>query len=284
MFVALEHMQVNFVTASRTTRLMKFRKNVISFTQDTPAFAHRVGLLCRYDPGDWVNTRRGPGMALGTPGKHAFSATEQGIRLLAQDEQGYLVYSATVESVDLAGKLRLKYDHDLGEGEVEISHVQPRVRMPWHPKFLKGVCTLMLRRNLGRGRVLEGLELRWGLVPDILQALAQLGRWRLDGGADEPMHKWYDPRAFDLPSRAEIMSTRAVMSDGAALPDARTGEELLASGLDVRFFGAEGATRRLPTPPAPRTPTLKSMRPSSFAGWSVPSSCLAARRRAGGSA
>ena len=68
MFVALEHMQVNFVTASRTTRLMKFRKNVISFTQDTPAFAHRVGLLCRYDPGDRATTRRGPGMTPGHAG------------------------------------------------------------------------------------------------------------------------------------------------------------------------------------------------------------------------
>ena len=46
MFVALEHMQVNFVTAQKT-RLTKFRKNVISFAQGTPAFAQRVGLLCR---------------------------------------------------------------------------------------------------------------------------------------------------------------------------------------------------------------------------------------------
>ena len=114
-------------------------------------------MLCRYEPGDRVNARLGPGLAPGTGGKHAISASDDEKRLLAQDEQGYLVYPATVESVDLAGKLRLKYDHDLGEGEVEISHVQPRVRMPWNPKFLKGVYALMLRRNIGRGRVLEGL-------------------------------------------------------------------------------------------------------------------------------
>ena len=42
MFVALEHMQVSFVTAQKT-RLTKFRKNVISFAQDTPSFVHRVG-------------------------------------------------------------------------------------------------------------------------------------------------------------------------------------------------------------------------------------------------
>ncbi len=215
---------------------------MISFAQDTPAFAQRVGLLCRYEAGDRVNTRLGPGLAPGTGGKHAVSATDEEKRLLAQDEQGYLVYPATVESVDLAGKLRLTYDHDLGEGVVDISHVQPRVRMPWHPKFLKGVYTLMLRRNLGRGRVLEGLELRWGLVSNILHALTQLGRWRLDGAADEPMHKWYDPRAFDLLPREEIMSQRALTADGVALPDARTAEELLAAGLDVRFFGADDGT------------------------------------------
>ena len=56
MFIALEHMQVNFVTASKRTRLNKFRKNVISFAQDTPAFAQRVGLMCRYEVGGRVNT------------------------------------------------------------------------------------------------------------------------------------------------------------------------------------------------------------------------------------
>ena len=99
------------------------------------------------------------------------------------------MFPATVRSVDLAGKFRLEYDRDFGEGEVEIAHVQTRVRMPWHPKFLKGVYTHMLRRNFGKGRVLEGLEFRWGLVSNILHALTQLGRWRLDGGADERMHK-----------------------------------------------------------------------------------------------
>ena len=46
----------------------------------------------------------------------------------------------------------------------------------------------MLRRNLGRGRVLEGLELRWGLVSNILHALTAMDRWRV-GGALVPMHK-----------------------------------------------------------------------------------------------
>ena len=47
MFVAVEHMQVFFVTAQKT-RLTKFRKNVISFAQDTPSFVQRVGLFRLY--------------------------------------------------------------------------------------------------------------------------------------------------------------------------------------------------------------------------------------------
>ena len=88
MFVALEHMQVNFVTASKRTRVNKFRKNVISFAQDTPAFAQRVGLMCRYERGDRVNTRRGPGMPAGTVGKHSVSARDAEKHLLVCDELG----------------------------------------------------------------------------------------------------------------------------------------------------------------------------------------------------
>ena len=35
------------------------------------------------------------------------------------------------------------------------------------------------------------------------------------------------------------MSTRAVIADALPLPDARTSEELLAAGLDARFFGTD---------------------------------------------
>ena len=51
-------------------------------------------------------------MPPGTVGKHAVGATEVKKRLLVVDELGYLVFPATVGSVDLAGKLHLKYDHD----------------------------------------------------------------------------------------------------------------------------------------------------------------------------
>ena len=79
---------------------------------------------------------------------------------------------------------------------------------------------------------------RWGLVSNILHALTAMGRWRLDGALG-PMHKWYDPRSFDVLSHEEIMTQRAVDREGAALTEARTGEELLGAVLDVRFFGAE---------------------------------------------
>ena len=151
---------MSFVTAQRT-RLTKFRRNVISFAQDTPSFVQRVGLMCRYEVGDRVNAKLGPGTSLtSTEGrlKHWVSASEEERRVLVADESGALVWPATVKEVSASGQLVLTYDHGFGEGVVEISHVTPRVRMPWHPKFLKGVYTLMLRRNLGRGCVLEGLE------------------------------------------------------------------------------------------------------------------------------
>ena len=129
--------------------------------------------------------------------KYWVSASEEEKRLLAADETSALVWPATVKEVSASGQLVLTYDHGFGEGLVEISHLTPRVRMPWHPKFLKGVYTLLLRRNLGRGNVLEGLECPWGLVSNILHALVALGRWRLDGQVG-PMHKWYDPRVFDV--------------------------------------------------------------------------------------
>jgi hypothetical protein len=60
MFIALEHMQVDYVTV-RTSRLDKFRKNVISFPQDTWSFVEREGMLRHYKVNDRVNSIRGPG-------------------------------------------------------------------------------------------------------------------------------------------------------------------------------------------------------------------------------
>ena len=51
--------------------------------------------------------------------------------------------------------------------------------------------------------VLEGLEVRWGLVVRVLHALTKLGPWRGEASIG-PMHKWYDPRMFDVLSEEEM--------------------------------------------------------------------------------
>jgi hypothetical protein len=48
------------------------------------------------------------------------------------------------------------------------------------------------------------------------------------------MHKWYDPRLFDVMSHSEILLER-----GGSLSSATTADELLGAGIDVRFFGGE---------------------------------------------
>ena len=60
MLVALDHMQVNFVTVS-SSGLRKFRRNTISFPQDVFGFAQRHRFGGTYRPGDRVNSVRGLG-------------------------------------------------------------------------------------------------------------------------------------------------------------------------------------------------------------------------------
>ena len=80
------------------------------------------------------------------------------------------------------GELLLKYDgEDDGVQSLEYERdVTPRICMPWHPRYLKGDFSIMLRRNVGHGKLIEGLEVRWGLVVRVLQALTRLGFWRGD--------------------------------------------------------------------------------------------------------
>ena len=150
-------------------------------------FAMRVGLLQRYQKDDRVNSVRGPGDQRDRPVRYAYAHPADRERF-ATDEDGCLVYPATVREVLPDGLLVLDYDCG-GDGVEEAQHVWPRVRLPHQPKFLKGQLAIMLRRNLGHGRVLEGLEVRWSLVSNILDALTKLGPWRLDGSVG-PMHKW----------------------------------------------------------------------------------------------
>ena len=56
MLVALDHMQVNFVTI-RASGLQKFRRNVISFPQDVASFSARHGMMKQYITGDRVNSQ-----------------------------------------------------------------------------------------------------------------------------------------------------------------------------------------------------------------------------------
>ena len=66
MLIALEHMQVNFVTVS-STGLRKFRRNTLSFPQDIGSFARRQQLMKSYKVGDRVNSSRGPAVIVIVP-------------------------------------------------------------------------------------------------------------------------------------------------------------------------------------------------------------------------
>ena len=159
MLVALDHMQVNFVTVS--TGLRKFRRNTLSFPQDLPRFAHRLQLMKNYRVGDRVNSSRGFGVDARNPDREvrrATSATEQERDKYAVDFGGALIFPAQVLEVYPSGLLVVEYDGG-GQGHEWQQNVTPRVVMPWHPKEVP--LHLMLRRNVGRGKKpVEGLEVR----------------------------------------------------------------------------------------------------------------------------
>ena len=136
MLVALEHMQVSYVTV-RKTGLERFKKNTISFPQDIARFAVRMEMLGpeEYRKDDRVNSRRGPGRELGRPERKKDDPSVEGRERFGVDEYGCLVFPATVKRVESDGRLVLEYDHCKGEEFVEWAHdVNPRVQMPWHPK------------------------------------------------------------------------------------------------------------------------------------------------------
>ena len=178
------------------------------------------------------------------------------------DEYGCLVFPATVKRVESDGRLVLEYDHCKGEEFVEWAQdVNPRVQMPWHPKKLRKNLRIRLMRNIGHGQVLEGLEIRWDVVSNILQALTKLGRWRLDTKIVGPMHQWYDKKLFDVMELADIREqyapkvwdgqvlepddARKLAAEGLRVTgsDARTAAELLGAGLHVSFADESGRAR-----------------------------------------
>ena len=121
MLVALEHMQVSFVTLAWSTGLRKFRRNTISFPQDIAAFARRHGMMRRYQVGSRVNSSRGPyGDAKdpARPARRAADLADEDRELFAVDASGCMVYPATVREVHPDGRLLL--DYDLGGSGYEL--------------------------------------------------------------------------------------------------------------------------------------------------------------------
>ena len=88
----------------------------------------------------------------------------------------------------------------------------------------------MFRRNLGHGRVLDGLEVRWGLVVQVMQALTRIGRWRDDEVVEGPMHKWYDPKLFDVLDEEDVRWKYAPKVWRGELVSNERAEELHRSG------------------------------------------------------
>ena len=121
----------------------------------------------------------------------------------------------------------------------------------------------MLRRNVGRGKdVLEGLEVRWAFVANLLQVLCAFprncyGPWRLGGSEKEPMHKYYDPRLFHMMGEDELKLNFAPKEVGgvvlkpaevekldlkdrlASAVDLSTPQQYIAAGFDVNFVGPQ---------------------------------------------
>ena len=263
MLVALDHMQVNFVTI-RVSGLQKFRRNVISFPQDVASFAARHGMMKQYILGDRVNSRRGPYGDLNDPNRgvrEAIHGTDEDRRLYGVDGCVSLIFPGTVREVRPNGHLEIEYD--IGGRAVEIpENVRPRQVMPWHPKNVP--LHMMLRRNIGHGRVLEGLQVRWAYVARLLQALCAFprqgyGPWRLGGSEEEPMHKYYDPALFkmcdvlteesDLRARFAPRVADGVLIGAANVDvgadvnvdkvDVTTPEHFIAAGFDVTFVGPD---------------------------------------------
>ena len=131
MLVALEHMQVNFVTVSRSG-LRKFRRNTLSFPQDVATFAQRMDLMKNYRVHDRVNSVRGPGDDPSNPHREvrkAVSASAEDRERYAVDAQGALVIPGKVLEVRPDGLLLVKYDHG-GEGLERPENVTPRMTIP----------------------------------------------------------------------------------------------------------------------------------------------------------
>ena len=111
--------------------------------------------------------------------------------------------------------------------------------MPWHPRELEGVLTITMRRNIAQGRVIEGIQVRWGLVSRLLSVLMRVGPWR-EGEPPGPMHKYYDPRLFDVLDEEAVRMQFAPRDAAGESQDACSAGQLLESGFKVQFVGGQG--------------------------------------------
>jgi hypothetical protein len=107
MLVALDHMQVNFVTIA-STGLRKFRRNT-SFPQDVPRFAEKLDLMKGYRVNDRVNSARGLGDDPRNPDREvrrATAATHEEREKYCVDAGGCLVFPGRVVEVRTDGNTK----------------------------------------------------------------------------------------------------------------------------------------------------------------------------------
>jgi hypothetical protein len=221
----------------------KFHWNVISFPQDLSGFVARHGLGRGYRVNDRVNSIRGPGEDLQRRPLKAWEpeAPKDAVHVVIPG--GELVYPARVKEVMRDGRLLLEYDHG-GEGFELPQWVWSRAQMPWHPKDVPLVLNLC--RNLGRGVVLEGFQVRWWYVSRLLHALTAYApngqAWMIGWQEGEPMHKFYDSRMFDVLDESGMRSRFDRTSDIVELPlELKTAEDLSIAGFRVKVCEPESA-------------------------------------------
>ena len=161
--VALEHMSVHLHRVQRIGGLTKFWKNTISFAQDVGTWFRNAGLWRPFRPGDPVNSVRGPHGDMNDPGRppvlgeDACVSASDRLRYAANGK-GELVFPGRVREITEAGLVVVEYAGADRVGLEFRENIEHRLTLPWGPKVLRGTHVIMLRRGVGHGKVLEGLE------------------------------------------------------------------------------------------------------------------------------
>ena len=112
---------------------------------------------------DRVNSTRGPGEDSGNPDRPVklwADASHDHQERFGKDAKGCMVFAATVKSIRANGDLVVDYYDGtvlIGSGVERQENVTARVQMPWQQKVVQEHLVILLRRNVGYGKVLEGL-------------------------------------------------------------------------------------------------------------------------------